>query len=213
MKYDIGFLSGIIAVAILFLSSVISIVSAEKYDFVNQYISELGTTPYGYLFNYSIIISSVLFILFYISIYRKLSLSFYKESRSRSYKNLVMNFFVRNKNALLKISVIIGLISCIPLALVGFFIGLNPYHTIVASSFFFMVSISTLILSFYLKSEKILAYELIVSAIGFLFGLIHYTGGESQLLQKLIAVGYLLWFGIVSAYFMNPKKTLYKKLR
>lgn len=178
-----GLHAALISVIILFASAFVSFMSMPKYDFVNQYISELGTSPAGFIFNYSIILSAFLFIPFYIFILK-----------------------LNKKSLLFKIGIAIGLLSCLPLALIGVFTGLDPYHTIVASFFFFMVSISTLIISFYLKSNRILAYELCVSVIGFIFGLIHYTGGESQLMQKFVASGYLLWFAFVSIELLRRKK-------
>jgi len=108
---------------ILLLSIAISISLYFKYDFFNQYLSELGVGPTSIIFNSGLIISALLLIPFFFS--SLLHKSFLKQTGS-----------------------ILGIAAMISLAGIGIFpIPNYPHHLITAFMFFFASALAIIFFS------------------------------------------------------------------
>ncbi len=175
MKKEKKFLYiGLIGIILVVSSILVSILIYPNYDFGEQYLSELGVDSTALIFNFGLMISSVLMVPFFYYI-------FYK------------------KDNLSKILFALVIISLIGLFGVGFFpLTLNVEHFISAAIFFIFISIFFILFLIkqfsekkFIKLENLIALIGAISSISFMFFL------RNPMMQKISVSFVLLWIAII----------------
>jgi len=164
-----------IAGVIVFLTFVsLAILNYFNYDFFNQYLSELGIGSSAIFFNVGVMLTAILFILFFY-------LKFYKNGQLKMF--------------------ILSLISAIALFLVGVFpIDHNLHYSVAALFFissFFVILINSIIL-FRENKKKISIIGFILS----LFVLFYMVVLEIPLFQKIAVFAIMICY-LIFAFFDN----------
>lgn len=162
-------LSGLLAIIVFSVAIFTSIYFKAPYNFASQYFSELGTGQYSYIFNFGLVATSLLLLVFFIEI-RKIS----------------------------KLGFAFGALSCLFLIGISFYTGGHPYHVALTTMFFLSILLASIFVSLSIKSASVKILNILLILATTLFSYIYFIGNESQILQKVVIFGYFIWIILVS---------------